>query len=588
MHRQGSRGSGSIKKKKSTGGLCGPDLSANRAALLALPIMIGLTILITLHNVHIQHTHIHRIGDMAQNAKGGDAQALTARGVPQSPEKLFAQLVKMPQSDFSELMQRVYARRVFGLTSNPVLHKPAGRALGDGGTRADAAPTVPHRPRGSDPKILVLGVCTNIHNADSPMYVNYNKWALDLWQQAFPDKRVVLNHLGKTCFENSRSTRTQIKSEYTVAETDAIQVTWNNFDDSFRKEIREFRNAHMSEAKTGRDGLVVFNGAIPTPHTKSRPLVVADNTETWAQTDKDHDIIIEAISRHSNWGSVNVWWPVASRDFSSERYRLPSQTPKDLIVPADFKPPTDSELAKKQFCAFMFSKCEWYQYKMDAMVRTAFFDTLKEQYKPALALGGCRGDKAARRKYHVQAPGENYWIASTKTYEQFKFAVAFENKFVPGYWTEKMLNAVLAGAIPIYAGETPEFELAKEGLVNPKRYIYCYFNMTAARAPGEVLKYDEKKPDQRIESIKRTNPDDLKRCVDKVREIDEDNDKYRAMVSEPIIPGNKVEGSIYEIHTIAAALRRAVAMHKSYLVSDEEIAREEKIVASFAKTVTWP
>ena len=54
------------------------------------------------------------------------------------------------------------------------------------------------------------------------MYVNYNKWALDLWQQAFPDKRVVLNHLGKTCFENSRSTRTQIKSEYTVAETDGV------------------------------------------------------------------------------------------------------------------------------------------------------------------------------------------------------------------------------------------------------------------------------------------------------------------------------------------------------------------------------
>lgn len=162
------------------------------------------------------------------------------------------------------------------------------------------------------------------------MYVNYNKWALNLWSQAFPEKKVVLNHLGKSCFENPRSTRTRVKSDYTVAETDgesrtplgrsrlraahqplgfaacsrdfgkaviltlarplaihaAIMVTWNNFDDSFRKEIREFRNAHLSEAKTGRDGLVIFNGAIPVPHTKSRPLVVADNTETWAQTNK--------------------------------------------------------------------------------------------------------------------------------------------------------------------------------------------------------------------------------------------------------------------------------------------------------------
>jgi len=76
---------------------------------------------------------------------------------------------------------------------------------------------------------------------------------------------------------------------------------------------------------------------------------------------QDHDIILEAINEHSNWGSVNVWWPVAARDFASERYRLPSQVPQDLVVPPDFKPPTDEELAKKEFCAFMFSKCEWYQ-----------------------------------------------------------------------------------------------------------------------------------------------------------------------------------------------------------------------------------
>lgn len=225
---------------------------------------------------------------------------------------------------------------------------------------------------------------------------------------------------------------------------------------------------------------------------------------------------------------------------------------------------------------------------MDAMVRSAFFDTLKEQYKPALALGGCREDKAARKKYHVQSPGENYWISSTKTYRQFKFAVAFENKFVPGYWTEKMLNAVLAGSVPIYAGETPEHELALEGLVNPKRYIYCYFNMTKARGTGEQLKYDEKRPNYRIESIKRTNPEDLKACVDKVRRIDMDNDLYRAMVSEPIIPGNKLNGSIYEIHTIARSLRRAIAMHKSYLVPDEEIKREAEVIAKFPLTTTWP
>jgi hypothetical protein len=225
---------------------------------------------------------------------------------------------------------------------------------------------------------------------------------------------------------------------------------------------------------------------------------------------------------------------------------------------------------------------------MDAMVRSAFFDTLTEQYKPALALGGCRGNKEHRKKHHVQNAGENYWISSTKTYQNFKFAVAFENKFVPGYWTEKMLNAVLAGSIPIYAGETPEHQLAVQGLINPKRYIYCYFNMTKARGTGEQLKYDEKQPDYRIDSIKRTNQEDLKACVDKVRVIDQDNELYRKMVSEPIIPGNKIEGSIYEVHTIGRELRRAVAMHRSYLVPDSEIEEEAVVITKFAKTVSWP
>ena len=58
--------------------------------------------------------------------------------------------------------------------------------------------------------------------------------------------------------------------------------------------------------------------------------------------------------------------------------------------------------------------------------------------------------------------------------------------------------------------------------VNPKRFIYCYFNMTKARAPK--LQYDEKNPEHRVDSIKKTNADDLARCVAKVKEVDENND----------------------------------------------------------------
>lgn len=70
------------------------------------------------------------------------------------------------------------------------------------------------------------------------------------------------------------------------------------------------------------------------------------------------------------------------------------------------------------------------------------------------ALGGCRKNDTARALYYREA--RNYWISSVETYKNFRFVVCFENTFRHGYWTEKMINAVLANAIPIYAGDTPE------------------------------------------------------------------------------------------------------------------------------------
>ena len=42
--------------------------------------------------------------------------------------------------------------------------------------------------------------------------------------------------------------------------------------------------------------------------------------------------------------------------------------------------------------------------------------------------------------------------------EPFRFAMAFENANVSGYVTEKIVNAFLAGAIPIYWGHPDVFK----------------------------------------------------------------------------------------------------------------------------------
>jgi hypothetical protein len=83
--------------------------------------------------------------------------------------------------------------------------------------------------------------------------------------------------------------------------------------------------------------------------------------------------------------------------------------------------------------------------------------------------------------------------------QRHKFSLAFENSAYPGYVTEKILDAFLAGTVPIYWGDptiTQQF--------NPKAFIHCL--------DGEPI-------------------DELLRRVQKVNESQE---AYEAMTREPI------------------------------------------------------
>lgn len=46
--------------------------------------------------------------------------------------------------------------------------------------------------------------------------------------------------------------------------------------------------------------------------------------------------------------------------------------------------------------------------------------------------------------------------------------IAFENADDPGYVTEKIANAFLAGAVPVYWGTADAFQV-----FNPKSFIHC-------------------------------------------------------------------------------------------------------------------
>lgn len=141
-----------------------------------------------------------------------------------------------------------------------------------------------------------------------------------------------------------------------------------------------------------------------------------------------------------------------------------------------------SDLEKKtEFCSFVYSN-----YLTDN-ARDDFFNLLS-QYKPVNSGG--------RYKNNVGGP-----VVSKLNFEQkHKFSIAFENSSREGYTTEKIFCALAADTIPVYFGDPLIGET-----FNEKRFI-------------NAMKY------QNFEAV-----------VDRVKEIDQNDELYLAIMKEPVL-----------------------------------------------------
>ena len=79
------------------------------------------------------------------------------------------------------------------------------------------------------------------------------------------------------------------------------------------------------------------------------------------------------------------------------------------------------------------------------------------------------------------------------------FGICMENKNTPGYITEKILMAFLAGTVPVYYGTKEVFDI-----FNRKAFIY----------------YDIENPEE---------------AVDRIKHLEENPDDYDKMLNEPIL-----------------------------------------------------
>lgn len=143
----------------------------------------------------------------------------------------------------------------------------------------------------------------------------------------------------------------------------------------------------------------------------------------------------------------------------------------------------------------------------------------------------------------------------------------FENSWNDdGYWSEKMVNGLYAHTIPIYFG----FDSIGK-LFNEKRFIHCRFSkdlITKIRAQnyegsndGDVL--------YRIVRAVDGVEEQLQKCVDRVFEIDEDDNLYRQMLREPVYLNNDFESSVMNPVRHGQMFKAALHEIQSHLLDGE-------------------
>lgn len=123
---------------------------------------------------------------------------------------------------------------------------------------------------------------------------------------------------------------------------------------------------------------------------------------------------------------------------------------------------------RENFLIYLASKC--------IHKRDNFFKLINIKQKGCHAGGGCCNNIKLKND-----KGRSQFTRNEDLFMNYKFVLCMENKSFPGYITEKILNAYLGGAIPIYWGDTKTVEY----FFNPKSFI----NVNNFKSDEECVDY---------------------------------------------------------------------------------------------------
>lgn len=316
-----------------------------------------------------------------------------------------------------------------------------------------------------------------------------------------------------------------------------------------------------------------------------RPFLVTPNTEFWGGYPcKRYDVIFDTVIMRNNEGCFGVHAPPA---FWYEFMRINNQT-SQLMLPTSKNKKDEyvnhvmSIKNRKLFhTLFLVKFCyKSGRYDADAVARVLFYDLLKERYSNGSeigidALGNCRMDRAARKKLKFVERGLDYTYGyqgvrdgAVQMALKYKFMIAFENGRTNGYMTEKFFNAMYGYAIPIYFGD----DMAST-YFNEHRFINCNISdehglvlreLTNKNKKGGIMNNEQ----NLLRQLKEIIGERLNECVDRVMEIDADDEKYKEMLLQPLFKNNQYDKSILDPFTMADRLKSVLKSVDSYLMNE--------------------
>ena len=206
---------------------------------------------------------------------------------------------------------------------------------------------------------------------------------------------------------------------------------------------------------------------------------------------------------------------------------------------------------KTSFCNFLYSN--------PAPYREKFFKQLSK-YKKVDAPGKSMNNMSSIDSlYHG-----NTWERKRQFISKYKFTIAFENYAYPGYQTEKLYDAMRVNSLPIYCGDihvneifnTKSFLNANEfvkinrnSIINTlekaSQQTFVDFRPQAFRKPQHHLSRKLKYYGRHLKMYLNYNNLDFTPLIDKIIEIDNNQDLYIEYLKEPWLNNNQVSPNSY-------------------------------------------